>query len=348
MCAWSSPEDIHSRYLTYTSPLQSQVTTTLQALVNLKRPTIRLSPLSPSPSSETQTQHHHHGLEFEYDCDAPKCGIYVSVLLAPSHPESSTHSSPGLTKTLVFESIVPGGFGKKLTLDEGAVLELARFEHRPAAAPPVGSLENTVAQADGGGDTAAPRPSKRRFSNFHFRRRDSLAANVSGPALAVVDAESAPNPDSAKAKEDAEEEFLGVRVTIRVAALDAYGAELGSPNEQVTYLEVVRLGAAPEHEEGAGEEEDTRSWVVRVVKREASVCIPSSSLFQSPYVNSHTRRRRSAHTHSTSTKSTASPPNRHTPPRLPPPSPLPTHTPLPPTPLPPQPQHPYLHHSNNK
>lgn len=250
---------------------ESQVTTTLQALVNLKRPTIRLSPLSPSPSSETQTQHHHHGLEFEYDCDAPKCGIYVSVLLAPSHPESSTHSSPGLTKTLVFESIVPGGFGKKLTLDEGAVLELARFEHRPAAAPPVGSLENTVAQADGGGDTAAPRPSKRRFSNFHFRRRDSLAANVSGPALAVVDAESAPNPDSAKAKEDAEEEFLGVRVTIRVAALDAYGAELGSPNEQVTYLEVVRLGAAPEHEEGAGEEEDTRSWVVRVVKREASI-----------------------------------------------------------------------------
>ena len=246
---------------------ESQVTTTLQALVNLKRPTIRLSPLSSSTSHD-----HHHGLEFEYDASSSKCGIYVSVLLAPSHPESSPHFSPGLTKTLVFESVVEGGFGKKLTLDEGAVLELARFEHRPAPAVPA-NLENTAAQEGAGGVDAIPRPSKRRFSHFHFRKRGD--ANVSGPALAVVDAESSPNPNASstavnKAKEEEEEEFLGVRVTIRLAALDEYGAELSSPNEQVTYLEVVRLGAAPEPEEGA-EEEDTRSWVVRVVKREATI-----------------------------------------------------------------------------
>ena len=259
-----------------TKSKESQVTTTLQALVNLKRPTIRLSPLS---SSTTSSSHdHHHGLEFEYDASSPKCGIYVSVLLAPSHPESSPHFSPNLTKTLVFESVVEGGFGKKLTLDEGAVLELARFEHRPAPAVPA-NLENTAAASGAEGDSTIPRPSKRRFSNFHFRKRGGQEgganANVSGPALAVVDAESSPNPNasSTAVNKDAtakEEEFLGVRVTIRLAALDEYGAELGSPNEQVTYLEVVRLGAPPEQEEGA-EEEDTRSWVVRVVKREATI-----------------------------------------------------------------------------
>src|ERR1700683_4252360 len=71
----------------------SQPTTTLQALVNLKRPTLRLSPLSLAPTDDPthKDSHDHHGLEFEYDCDAPKCGIYVHVLLSPS---SDDHSKP--------------------------------------------------------------------------------------------------------------------------------------------------------------------------------------------------------------------------------------------------------------
>jgi hypothetical protein len=77
-----------------------------------------------------------------------------------------------------------------------------------------------------------------------------------------------------KPKEDREEQAdEGVKVTIRLAALDEQGTELASPNEQITYLHVVRFGAAPS--EG---EEDARPWVVKVVKREATVsltCLPT-------------------------------------------------------------------------
>ncbi|KAF8069000.1 hypothetical protein FPV67DRAFT_1490686 [Lyophyllum atratum] len=255
----------------------SQPTTTLQALVNLKRPTIRLSPLtSDEPTSPgTSDVHHHHGLEFEYDCDAPKCGIYVHVLLPKAHPDApATASSSGLSKHLVFESVVEGGFGKLLKIEEGALLELGRFEHIPidhsaTPSPPM----HAIAEASSTGDVSAvptdtnittspaTRNGRRRFTHLHFRKR-SQGRSVSGPALAVVDAEPAPATDD-KGKDDTTD---GVRVTIRLAALDEQGTELASPNEQVTYLHIVRFGAKAE-----GETEDTRPWVVQVVKREATI-----------------------------------------------------------------------------
>ena len=51
----------------------SNPTTTLQALVNLKLPTLRLSPLVSSLQDDdpaTDQHPHLHGLEFTYDCDA--------------------------------------------------------------------------------------------------------------------------------------------------------------------------------------------------------------------------------------------------------------------------------------
>ncbi|KAF9467931.1 hypothetical protein BDZ94DRAFT_1248087 [Collybia nuda] len=264
----------------------SQPTTTLQALVNLKRPTIRLSPLtsddttSPNPSD---VHHHHHGLEFEYDCDAPKCGIYVHVLLSQEHPDAPiSGAASGLSKLLVFEAVVEGGFGRLLKLEEGALLELGRFEHTPNAngsttsliSPVSGPRESTSTPTsespapgsglpDPAGPASNPRHSRRRFTHFHFRKR-SQGRSVAGPALAVMDAEPAPATDS-KGKDEVLE---GVRVTIRLAALDEQGTELASPNEQVTYLHVVRFG--PKNE-GAESEEDSRPWVVKVVKREATI-----------------------------------------------------------------------------
>jgi len=236
----------------------SQPTTTLQALVNLKRPTIRLSPLT-SEDPAASDVHHHHGLEFEYDCDAPKCGIYVHVLLPKDHPDAPvTAPSAGLSKHLVFESVVEGGFGKHLKLEEGALLELGRFEYTPAGPDNLPS-----ANADAASDPTNPtaRNVRRRFTHLHFRKR-SHGHSVSGPALAVVD-DPAPATD-AKGKDDTAE---GVRVTIRLAALDEQGTELASPNEQVTYLHVVRFGTRAEGDT----EEDTRPWVVKVVKREATI-----------------------------------------------------------------------------
>ncbi|KAF5369092.1 hypothetical protein D9758_003070 [Tetrapyrgos nigripes] len=346
----------------------SQSTTTLQALVNLKRPTIRLSPLSSSSADGSDEQEHdrhsqQHGIEFEYDCDAPKCGIYVHVLLPPSHPDAprtggaspptadlnsgaDTSNVPDITintntttttppsdtrparlsKLLVFETVVDGGFGKILKLEEGAVLELGRFESslKTKSTAPGGSDTNVARTGTPNGtdtpinNTANSRQPRRRLTHFFTRRHNHHNMSVSGPALAVVDASASDNtngngngdangasPSDKDKKSQEDKDKDGVKVTIRLAALDEQGTELASPNEQVTYLSVERFGPKPvkgvvvpppsatpgaaaegnaqEGEaEGSGaeagankaeedEEEDTRPWVVKVVKREATI-----------------------------------------------------------------------------
>ncbi|KAG1776343.1 hypothetical protein EV702DRAFT_1109954 [Suillus placidus] len=254
----------------------SQPTTTLQALVNLKRPTLRLCPLtiSSGDDSDQVDSHHNHGLEFEYDCDAAKCRINVSVVLPADHPYAETIDSTGYSCISVFESIVDGGFGKVLHLDEGATLELGRFEHKHTEAETASSQTTGVpesAPVADSVDSSAPASSRndrvrKRFTGFNFRKRSANTA-VSGPALAVVDAEvSAPTVEGSEEKEDKEEVKDGVRVTIQLMALDEDGTDLSVANEQITYLHVVRFGAV--HDD---EKEDSRPWVVKVVKREATI-----------------------------------------------------------------------------
>jgi len=254
----------------------SQPTTTLQALVNLKRPTIRLSPLAEEPGNGSDAPHYQHGLEFEYDCDAPKCGIYVHVLLPKDHPDAPvTSAASPLSKLLIFETVVEGGFGRTLTLEEGALLDLGRFDNKAATtAPPNGSAASLTSPPVVAGESAlsddaqdppilADVPSNNRHSRRRFTlgfKRWSHHRSVSGPALAVVDAEPAPTNNDVKDKDDSKE---GVRVVIRLAALDEQGTELASPNEQVTYLHVVRFGEEAE--------EEAKPWVVKVVKREATI-----------------------------------------------------------------------------
>jgi len=271
--------------------VQSSVpTTTLQALVNLKRPTLRLSPLTAVHEDSTAphvTDLHHHGLEFEYDCDAPKCGIYVHVYLPKTHPDApSTSSHHPLFKLLVFEAVVDGGFGNRLKLEEGALLELGRFENAHVPAIPLDASPSPV-QVDAppsSGDLASNLSSseaisgrnRRRFSHFHFRKR-SQNRSISGPALAVVDVEPVPAQEGKPVKDGKEDAEEGVKVTIRLSALNGQGAELLSPNEQITYLHIVRFGQkSAEVAEGGDPAEDTRPWVVKVVKREATVCFLAS------------------------------------------------------------------------
>ncbi|EJF57371.1 hypothetical protein DICSQDRAFT_163437 [Dichomitus squalens LYAD-421 SS1] len=255
-------------------------TTTLQALVNLKRPTLRLSPLENDASEDADhvDSQHHHALEFEYDCDAPKCAIRVHVHLSPKHPLAGKPDVSGLSKLLVFETITDGGFGKLLKLEDGAMLELGRFDHKRASSPsadaaqPSTSTEPEKEKSSSPAETPAseaPHQRKKRFTNFHFRKRHQ-DRNVAGPALAVLDADAQPAHEEGKFKDEKEEEE-GVRVTIRLSAVDENGNDLPSPNEQVTYLHVVRFGAAPTPVQGAEEEEDKRPWVVKVVKREATI-----------------------------------------------------------------------------
>ncbi|KAK1231435.1 hypothetical protein PQX77_005444 [Marasmius sp. AFHP31] len=306
----------------------SQPTTTLQALVNLKRPTLRLSPLA-ADSEHPDESHSQHALEFEFDCDAPKCGIYVNVLLPPGHPEAPgaetssdvpppSSSKPRYSKVLVFEHIFEGGFGKVLKLEEGAVLDLGRYEMQkgrtgPASAPKQkeGAADQDTQNAGGASNSGNGGRNHGRRRITHLFRRKRNGVEVSGPALAVVDASSpptgndannpAPAPSSDSKKKDDSDE--GVKVTIRLVALDERGTELESPNEQVTYLSVERFGTRvtaekkhtsavegsgtenseqarssaekegkeEEHIENTEVEEDSRPWVVKVVKREATI-----------------------------------------------------------------------------
>ncbi|KAF8439129.1 hypothetical protein L210DRAFT_3646627 [Boletus edulis BED1] len=247
----------------------SQPTTTLQALVNLKRPTLRLVPLTMAPGDDPDQadSHHHHGLEFEFDCDAPKCKIDVNVTLPADHPLAETVDSRGFSRILVFQSVVDGGFGKFLTLEQDATLELGRFEQptRPENPP----TENPPADAQAT-TTAAPSPrngrSRKRFTAFHFHKRSGDRA-ASGPALAVVDADAAnTSPESEKDKTVKDDMWEGVRATIRLSALHEDGMDLPTMNEQTTYLHLVRVGTPP-----AADEEDVRPWVVKVIKREAMI-----------------------------------------------------------------------------
>ena len=200
-------------------------------------------------------------------------------MLSPSHHlAEKTSGVSGQTKVLVFEAVTEGGFGKTLSLEEGATLELGRYEHVPRAASP-SVLEDTKGESSsaigvgiGSGPasgTQTPVPGeetadrKKRFTSFHFRKRTTQERSVAGPALAVLDAETKEGKDT----EDRDDENnVGVKAMIRLAALDSNGKPLLCVNEQTTYLHIVRFGAPP-----PPEETDKRPWVVKVVKREATV-----------------------------------------------------------------------------
>ncbi|KAL5522653.1 hypothetical protein ACEPAG_8671 [Sanghuangporus baumii] len=225
----------------------SEPTTTLQALVNLKRPSIRLSPLaadssdpsapSSSPDEPTDSQgklHQQHGLEFEFDCDAPQCLISLHAFGVPAslgEPDEQKHSAhlhvsgneagKENERLVLFEMTLPGGFARKLTLGDGAVLELARLEaaakaYRAQLAAAAASASSANLSTTGGSGTNTPggagngerHEHHRRLLTTFFRKRGNAHNNSSqsqlgqaqapipaptiaaGPALAVVDAEA--------------------------------------------------------------------------------------------------------------------------------------------------------------
>ena len=279
-----------SHVLTFSQTIQP--TTTLQALVNLKRPALRLSPLESQTSDDLTAgaeSHDNHALEFEYDCDAPKCSITVQVIVSSNEPNPHGNVSLSTRRITVYESVFEGGFGRLLKLEDGATVDLGRFEHLAArgaqavdvdhSSPKVETdlITSQVAElpevASQPNITSAPTSDhqdnarKRRFTALHFRRR-SQNQSVSGPALAVLDNDAAVTTEGGEREKDLPSED-GVRVVIQLVALDDFGKELSSVNRQSTYLHVVRLGSPV-----VGE--DHRSWVVKVVKREATASISHS------------------------------------------------------------------------
>lgn len=220
-----------------------------------------MSPLAPLTTDDSNAEQplHAHGLEFQYDCDAPKCSIRVYVVLPPGHPlAKDTVTTSGPTKYSIFDTVADGGFNKMLKLEHGAVLELDHFDDvqradGPSPVPDVKPEEEVNVQSD-----STHTAKKKGFAAF-IGRKSHRTQSVSGPALAVVDAES-PAPNDSNDSNTRENKEDGVKVIIKLTALDEDGHGFASANEQLTYLHVVREGG-----------EDKRSWVVRVVKREAAV-----------------------------------------------------------------------------
>lgn len=225
--------------------------------------------IAPGDDPDQADSDHHHGLEFEYDCDAPKCKIDVNVILPADHPLAENVDSRGFSRVLVFQSVVDGGFGKFLKLEEGATLELGRFEQSVRPEDVVSEKPPADDQATGPATTNPPNGRQRKlFTAFHFRKRSGNRA-ASGPALAVVDADaSGASAESEKDKGSKNDTQEGVRATIRLSALDEDGMDVSTVNEQTTYLHIVRLGTPP-----IADEEDVRPWVVKVIKREATVSV---------------------------------------------------------------------------
>ncbi|KAG8979284.1 hypothetical protein FRB90_008116, partial [Tulasnella sp. 427] len=270
-------------------------TTTLQALVNLKRPSIKLTPLTvqpnPSTSDEPAAATAAHGLEFDFDCDAARCAISIRADGKKKNESSQWTTIP------LFDATIDGGFGKVFKFDEhGAVLELDKLDVAVPSAPV--DAEPANAKAEGAAPAPALHPHRKRFSAFHFRRR-SMAHDAAGPALQVVDADAeaqaaAARQAAAAADQDEDHpvaaaqgavaakvepvggEDSGAKVVIRLEALDENDKPLRSRNAQLTYLHILRL-ATPSDATPASEEPTTsstaahRPWVVKVVKREAVI-----------------------------------------------------------------------------
>ncbi|CAE6506870.1 unnamed protein product [Rhizoctonia solani] len=238
-----------------------QPATTLQALVNLKRPSLRLTPLAPNASNaDLGSTKAGHGLEFEYDCDAAKCRITVTM----TPDERTKHDSENNEPITIFETVTEGGFGRALKHEHGAILDLAHHDEskeRDTEDAPVPEPVTLPTEP-----TAAVTRSRRRISvPFHIRRRDRGPQQAVGPALPVVDVD-VHNTAAEGSKDNAPKEAGGVDVTIQLDALDGAG-ELTTPrNSQLTLLHIVKMGQPPA--DGA---EDTRSWVVRVVRRDALI-----------------------------------------------------------------------------
>lgn len=93
-------------------------TTTLQAMVNLKRPSLSLIALMPHAAEETQTAS--HALRFTYDVSAPAVLITVSV-----HPRAYPLLPAQRPIRTIYSATHPGGFGKTWQLPQEFAIDLS-------------------------------------------------------------------------------------------------------------------------------------------------------------------------------------------------------------------------------
>lgn len=266
-------------------------TTTLQALVNLKRPSLLLHPLNHAPEADSKPApappvQPLHQLKFHYDAMTSLVKITLSLYPAP-HNKSGEVVAPEPPKVL-YTGLHPGGFNKLFDLPSEDALDLN------LAIVPIPPVEEAIAE-EGDGKAAAPRASEttsrtsgeraeastqpdttalpehqeeqqqgRRFGLFRRQREPDVEANIE------MTPTNEPPVEEDKKEEDKKEDEHGMRLIISLEAVGPDGEPLRRRNAQLTHILVSGTwapDAGSTHHIGAGK----RVWVVKVVRREAQI-----------------------------------------------------------------------------
>lgn len=249
-------------------------TTTLQALVNLKRPSLLLQPIE-HDASDISSAAPLHILKFSYDAMTPQVRVTLSLYPTP------TGSSEALAEPRVlYTGLQPGGFNQKFSLPTTAALDLS-----PALAPVEEEDDDDVKPKDRPASEDTTRSSIERAQSSQVQPEVNVIPELTGPAQQhrrfglfgrrhrELDVEAAAaaghsagagaiemTPQQAPEEEKKDEPEHGMRLLIRLEAVGPSGARR---NAQLTHMLVSGSGGEDEN--------DKRVWVVKVVRREAQI-----------------------------------------------------------------------------
>lgn len=253
-------------------------TTTLQALVNLKRPSLLLQPLE-HDASDISSAAPLHILKFAYDAMTPQVRVTLSLYPTPGASDEMVGEP-----RVLYTGLQPGGFNQKFSLPTTAALDLSpalapveddddddvKPKDRPASEDTNrSSIERAQSSAQQQTEvnvipelTGPAQQHHRRFGLFGRRHReiDVEAAAAAGHSAGAGAIEMTPQ---APPEEKKDEQEHGMRLLIRLEAVGPSGARR---NAQLTHMLVSGRGEG--EGEGGG---DKRVWVVKVVRREAQI-----------------------------------------------------------------------------
>ncbi|KIR29753.1 hypothetical protein I309_01238 [Cryptococcus deuterogattii LA55] len=280
-------------------------TTTLQALVNLKRPTLLLQQVEQSePAEETNkydeispVSYEHqkgeaeetnlaaplHTLKFSYDATTPS--VRISLLLYPI-PQPPIEGKESILEDheprLLYEGLHPGGFGQVFELPKEFAIDLRSAIQMPAEEKEEGGdhgkkgaltadHDQTVQihQLDSRTQSQQDNSGRRRFGLFRSNRADS-----SGHEESQIEMTNQPHDGQGQNEGEEKEEKKtieqGMRVLIRIDGVGPQGEPLKRRNAQLTHILITGTWVSDSnHSENP--QGGKRVWVVKVARREAVI-----------------------------------------------------------------------------
>ncbi|ODN95253.1 hypothetical protein L198_04642 [Cryptococcus wingfieldii CBS 7118] len=275
-------------------------TTTLQALVNLKRPSLLLqqvdqpqpkadkyeditpyptaaqsdSPTSPTSLLPTPPL---HTLKFTYDATTPAARItlllYPNPRPRPTIPEGGGKASfeegeeEEQEPTVIYTGLHAGGFGQVFDLPKEWAMDLSsaiRIEEEDQTTKPE-VKEEPVEQVQELNEQPEEQQGRRRFGIFGRRRGESdvEAGNANIEMTSPV--------TQSEEKEAPKQVEYGMRILIKIEATGPEGQHLKRRNAQLTHILITGTWVNdPNSGDDAGPG-GKRVWVVKVARREAVI-----------------------------------------------------------------------------